>query len=143
MAWLAIDLDGTLVDKQTGEEGEPQDMPTEGAVEAMQQLAQEGHKLTVFTARFNPMPDSEKQRLKKEIEQQLRQMGFPDMEVWTGTHKPAADIFIDNNAVTYDGDWGLALAQTQAMLEDRGLVQDPPPYDEAPDSGEEPPEEQG
>jgi hypothetical protein len=47
------------------------------------------------------------------------------MEVWTGTTKPAADIFIDNKAVTYDGDWPLVLAQTQYMLEERGLVPGP------------------
>lgn len=134
MAWVCVDLDGTLLEKQpgepdpmTGEEGEELDIPTEGAIEAMQQLVEEGHRLTVFTARFNAMPLSEKQRVKEEIEQQLQEYGFPPMEVWTGTHKPSADIFIDNNAVTYDGDWQLALAQTQQMLEDRGLLPGPQP----------------
>jgi hypothetical protein len=137
MPWLAIDLDGTLLDQQPGEDGEPQDMPMEGAVEAMQQLVNEGHKLTVFTARFAPMPDSERYRLKQEIEKTLAGFGFPEMEVWTGTSKPGADVFIDNKAVTFDGDWGLALAQTQAMLEDQGLgkVQ---PYAGEESGGEEP-----
>lgn len=134
MAWICVDLDDTLLEKMpgeldpmTGEEGEPQDVPTEGAVEAMQQLAEEGHRLTVFTARFNPMPGALRQQLKEEIEEELMQLGFPPMEVWTGMNKPSADIFIDNNAVTYDGDWGLALAQTQQMLEDRGLAPPPQP----------------
>ena len=134
MAWICVDLDDTLLEKtqgeldpETGEEGEPQDVPTEGAVEAMQQLLEEGHRLTVFTARFNPMPAARRQELKEEIEQQLQMYGFPPMEVWTGMNKPSADIFIDNNAVTYDGDWGLALAQTQQMLEDRGLAPPPQP----------------
>lgn len=134
MAWICVDLDDTLVQKQAlseemdAEEQEPlQDMPIEGAVEAMQQLVEEGHRLTVFTARFAAMPASEKQRVKEEIEQTLQMMGFPEMEVWTGTFKPAADIFIDNNAVTFDNDWPLALAQTQQMLEDRGLAAPPMP----------------
>ena len=133
-AWVVVDLDDTLLEKApgepdptTGEEGEPQDAPTEGSIEAMHTLAEEGHRLTVFTARFNVMPNSAKQKMKEELEQQLLDMGFPPMEVWTGTNKPSADIFIDNNAVTYDGDWGLVLAQTQQMLEDRGLEPGPQP----------------
>jgi hypothetical protein len=133
-AWICVDLDNTLVEKgpgevdpETMEEGEPQDIPTEGAVEAMQQLAEEGHRLTVFTARFNPMPAALRNEMKQAIEQELQEMGFPPMEVWTGMNKPSADIFIDDNAVTYDGDWGLALAQAQQMLEDRGLAPGPQP----------------
>lgn len=125
MAWVCVDLDDTLLgqDPMSGEYA----LPTEGAVEAMQTLAGEGHRLTVFTARFNPVPAPVKQQMKEEIEMMLQQLGFPPMEVWTGTTKPSADIFIDNNAVTYDGDWGLVLAQTEQMLEDRGLLPGPQP----------------
>lgn len=132
MAWIAVDLDGTLVqpsiDPTTGEETKD-DVPVEGSVEAMSQLAQEGHRLTVFTSRFAPMPETEKQRKKEEIEQLLQGLGFPPMEVWTGTHKPDADFFIDDKAVTFDDDWGLALAQLQYMMEERGLVPGPQPDD--------------
>ena len=141
MAWICVDLDDTLLepDPMSGEHT----MPSEGAVEAMQTLASEGHRLTVFTARFNPMPSAARQQLKEEIEQTLQMLGFPPMEVWTGTTKPSADIFIDNNAVTYDGDWGLVLAQTEQMLEDRGLLPGPQPgAAEAQLDGEEEPEAQ-
>ena len=139
MAWIAIDLDDTLVtklpDPMTGEESE---QPTEGAVDSMNQLLAEGHRLTVFSSRFAPMPDSEKQRLKEQIEQDLLGFGFPQMEVWTGTHKPMADIYIGDEAITFDQDWGLALAQLQCMLEEKGLV----PGAQPDDGGEEvPPEE--
>lgn len=126
MAWIAFNLDNTLItkmpDPMTGEEAE---QPTEGAVEATMQLTNEGHRLTVFTSRFAPMPDSEKQRLKEQIEQQLVGFGFPPIEVWTGTHKPMADIYIGDEAITFDQDWGLALAQLQYMLEERGLLPGP------------------
>ena len=124
MAWICVDLDDTLLEKDpVGEYTQP----TEGAIEAMQTLQEEGHKLTVFTARFNPMPAQRRHEMKEQIEEMLQQLGFPEMEVWTGMNKPSADIFIDNNAVTYDGDWGLALAQTQQMLEDRQLAPGPQP----------------
>ena len=140
MAWIVVDLDDTLVrqavDPSTGEPMGEEDTPIDGAVEAMNHLASEGHRLTVFTSRFAPMPDSEKQRKKEEIEQLLQSFGFPPMEVWTGTHKPDADFFVDDKAVTFDNDWGLALAQMQYMMEERGLVPGPQP-----DDGSMPPEE--
>jgi hypothetical protein len=146
MAWIAIDLDDTLVQKlpdpMTGEEA-PQ--PVEGAVDSMNQLIQEGHRLTVFSSRFAPMPDSEKQRLKEQIEQELTGFGFPPMEVWTGTHKPSADIYIGDEAITFDQDWGLALTQLQYMLEEKGLVPGPQPDDGGaelpPEDGEQPQEQ--
>lgn len=140
MAWIAVDLDDTLVEKtldpMTGEES-PEDQPIEGAIEAMNQLAQEGHRLSVFTSRFAPMPESERQRTKEEIEQMLQSFGFPPMEVWTGTTKPSADFFVDDKAVTFDRDWGLCLTQMQYMMEERGLVPGPQP-----DDGQMPPEEE-
>lgn len=125
MAWICVDLDDTLLEKDpmSGEYSQP----TEGAIEAMQTLMEEGNRLTVFTARFNPMPAQLRHQMKEELEQMLQQLGFPEMEVWTGMNKPSADIFIDNKAVTYDGDWGLVLAQTQQMLEDAQLAPGPQP----------------
>jgi hypothetical protein len=153
MAWVGVDLDETLVTKQVDEMGQPmeggEDMPSEGAVEAMQQLAAEGHRLTIFTSRFAPMPESEKQRLKEQIEQEIQQMGFPPMEVWTGTTKPSFDVYIGNEAITYDNDWGLALAQVQYMLEEKGLLlpqadmQGEEPQDGAEQPSEDPVEEDG
>lgn len=142
MAWIVLDLDQTLLqdggmDPMTGAEiGE---MPTEGAPESCMQLANEGHRLTVYTSRFAPMPDSERQRLKEQIEQELQSYGFPPMEVWTGTTKPDADVFIGHNHVTYDGDWGLVLAQTQMMMEEMGLA---PPVPQMTAEGEPPPQEE-
>lgn len=132
MAWIAVGLNDTLVQDM----GDGQAVPLPGAVEAMQQLAAEGHRLSVFTSRFSPIPDSEKQRLRQQIEDELASYGFPYMEVWTGTHKPGADIFIDDRAVTFDNDWQLALIQTRSMMEEMGLAPGPQP-----DDGSIPPEQ--
>lgn len=122
MAWIVVDLDGTLLTQSpSGMEGEPP-QPVDGAAEAMMMLMSEGHRLTVYTSRFAPAPATERDRIKQQIEQELAAWGFPPMEVWTGTTKPDGDIFIGSNHITFDQDWGLALAQCQEMLEERGLI---------------------
>lgn len=120
MAWIVVDLDRTLV-SDAAELGMAGEIPVDGAAEACMQLTNEGHRLTIYTSRFAPMPDSEKQRLKEQIEEELLSYGFPPMEVWTGTTKPDADVFIGHNHITYDGDWNLVLAQTEMMLSEMGL----------------------
>jgi hypothetical protein len=141
MAWVVIGYDEVLMQDM----GDGQEVAVDGALEAVNFLLSQGHHLTVWTERFTPMPDSEKQRLKEQLEQELQAQGFPLMEVWTGSTKPAADVFIDKKAVTYDGDWNLVIAQVGVMLEERGLAPGPQPDDgsmdgiESPPAGEEPP----
>lgn len=126
MAWIVLDLDNTLVSRiEDPETGIPVTEPVLGAAEAAHQLASEGHRLTVYTSRFAPMPAERRRQLKEDIEAELAGLGFPPVEVWTGTSKPDADVFIGSNHVTFEGDWGLALAHTQSMLESRGLIEIP------------------
>lgn len=136
MAWIVVDLDGTLM----SDDGMNGPLPVDGAPEAIQQLVGEGHRVTVQTSRFAPMPASEKDRLKQQIEEELQSYGFPPIEVWTGTTKPDADIFIGHNNITYDGDWGLVMAQTEMMLSEMGLQPAVQPGMEQPQEGQPPPE---
>lgn len=125
MAWITLGYDNTLVQDM----GDGQLVPIPGAPEAVQNLLAQGHRLTVVTDRFAPMPDTERARLKEQIEQDLQAAGFPPMEVWTGFTFPSSDVFIDSNAITFDQDWNLALAQLGVMLEERGLMPGPQPDD--------------
>lgn len=117
MAWIVWDLDGTLV--ETSEMGELQ--PIQGSLETVHKYFSEGHRQTVFTSKFAPMPDSERNRLKAQIESDMTNLGFPPLEVWTGTTKPQADLFISKDAVTFDGDYDLLQSQVDYMLSERGL----------------------
>ncbi|TXH09038.1 MAG: hypothetical protein E6R04_09155 [Spirochaetes bacterium] len=126
MAWIVLDLDETLVQKQMDPATETEvSSLVDGAVEAMHQLASEGHRLTVHTSRFAPMPAERRRQMKEEIEAELTGLGFPPMEVWTGSSKPDADVFVGSKNIAFEGDWGLALAHTQSVLEARGLVEIP------------------
>lgn len=130
MAWIAVDLDDTLVTPgfpdpnlvEVGQEPPPvQDQVVPGAPEAVAQMVRDGHRVTVITSRFAPMPLPLRQQKKAEIEQMLQDLGFPPVEVWAGFNHPKADIFISRKAVTYDDDWGLVLAQLGIMLEEAGV----------------------
>lgn len=125
MAWVSVNLDETLLQKDPL--SNEYSSPSEGAIEAMNTLVSEGHRLTVITTRFNLLPPSQRNQMKQDLEQALLELGFPPMEVWNGTTKPSVDIHIGHDSVTYDGDWGLVLAQAQQMLEDRGLLPGPMP----------------
>jgi hypothetical protein len=137
MAWLVFDLIGTLLE----DDGAGGHMPTEGAVEALTQFANEGHRLTVHSSVFAPMPESERQRIKEQLEQELASAGFPPIEIWTGTTKPDADLFIGKKDITYQDDWGLVLAQAQTMMEDYSMIAGPQPDNGVPSQDE--PEQEG
>lgn len=138
MAWVVFALDGTLLQQQPMEVppemgGDPSmtepmmiSLPTDGAVEAVLYFMNLGHRISVWTDRFAPMPEERKEQLRQEIAQELLEAGFPPIEIWTGTTKPAADVYIDRKAVTFDDDWGLAIAQAQQQLIDQGLFTDLP-----------------
>lgn len=118
MAWIVFDLDGTLVQQDEVSGGL---VPIPGSVETVSRYAGEGHRMSVFTSRFAPMPESEKQRLKTQIEQDLAGLGFPPLEVWTGTSKPMSDFYVSKDAVTFDGDYELLQAQLDYMMSERGM----------------------
>lgn len=113
MAWLAVDLDHTLVNPDTGE-AEP------GAVDAMAQLLKEGHRVSVWTARFAPMPEDKKVEVQKQVEKVLSDASIPYSDIWTGHNKPNVDAFIGDNLVPYKGNWGQSLSALYMMLQHAG-----------------------
>lgn len=89
---VASDWDGTLVDSKT------QDwLP--GALEALKRLLRDGHRVIIHTCRAN-WPEG-----LASIEAKLALAGVRGAHVWTGAGKPHAHIYVDNQAVTFEGDW--------------------------------------
>lgn len=117
MSWICWDLDGVLLNKT--EEG---DLPVEGAIETVGKYVSQGHRNTVVTTRFIPMPESEKQRLKEELEQSLAGMGFPPLEIWTGTNMPACDFYVSKTSITFDDDFPLLQAQLDYMVNEQSSM---------------------
>lgn len=107
MAWIGVSLEGTILNDQ---------QPSNGAVEALTSLMQNGHRVTIISDQFVPSPSEYKMAIKQHIEQFLQGLGIPYSDIWTAGFKPAFDIYIDSKAVNFDNDWNMALAQTNMMI---------------------------
>lgn len=118
--WVAVDLDDTLINRM----GEPEP----GAIEAMSKFLEEGHRVTIWTARFARIHEDDHGKLLHHTEQQLKELGIPYTDIATGP-KPAADVFIGDNVVPFEGDWPRTLAQAHMMMKTRGIVDNPPPHE--------------
>lgn len=119
--WVAVDLDDTLLHQ----DGSPMD----GAAGAMGKLLEEGHRISIWTARFSKIKEEDKTKLRLQIEDELQLAGIPFSDVWVGP-KPPADLFIGDNLVPFEGDWPKTLAQAHLMMKVRGTVNDVPEYEE-------------
>jgi len=106
--WVAVDLDGTILDYTPGmgargEFGEPLD----GAVESLRELKSLGWRVSIYTARTTGLDDDLRSALVTRISDLLSSHGIPFDDIWTGP-KPHADVFIDDRAVKFT-DWESAL----------------------------------
>lgn len=118
--WVAVDLDDTLLNRN--------DEPEPGAVEAMTQLMNEGHRVSIWTARFSRVHSHEQAGLHLHLETMLKNLGIPYTDIVTGP-KPPADIFIGDNVIPFEGNWPKTLAQAHMMMNTRGSVENPPAHE--------------
>lgn len=117
--WAAIDLDGTLLESPTADDyaaaqasgTQPRlGAPLPGAAAGVQALRDAGWQTSVFTARFSAeLDDDTRTAWALEILDHLAQHGIHVDDVWIGKDKPRTDVFIDDKAVAFTGDWATAV----------------------------------
>lgn len=119
MAWIGVDLDDTLLQR----DGSPEDE----AGDAMRELLEAGHRVTIWTARFARIQEKDHTKMRLQIEDELNLADVPFSDIWMGP-KPPCDLFIGDNLVPYLGDWPQALATAKIMLKARGPVEEEPKF---------------
>jgi len=103
---ICFDFDGTLHDPDNREAGYRMGKPFVGAVELCTVLAAQGHQLLVHSCRAT------QDHHRGHVYDWLRYFKFPNMLVCV--QKPKADVYVDNKALRFDGDWShLAVALHQ------------------------------
>jgi hypothetical protein len=109
---IAIDFDGVLHGYSKGwSDGTIYDPPVPGTREAMEALKAQGHYLLIFSTRTNKVfrkkDDPDQEPL---IKAWLAEHGIPYDKIWT-YGKPMADIYLDDRALSFRGDWADTLSQ--------------------------------
>jgi hypothetical protein len=109
MRTVVLDFDKTLHRYSRGwDDGTIYDPPIPGAVEAANQLAMHC-RLVVQSTRART------EEGRRAIATWLRVYGFPPMKI-TAEKEPAT-IYVDDRGYRFEGDWELALAEIEALIE--------------------------
>mgnify|MGYP000989008617 CR=1 FL=1 len=105
---LSIDFDDTLCNRSDSQ-------PIQGAPEALKQLKSEGYIILISSARINPEVWGDLVKFReKEIADWLEQYNIPYDKI---VHfKPSADLYIDDKALRFEGDWNMTLDEIKRRL---------------------------
>lgn len=97
---IAVDFDGVLLDRSTRE-------PIPGAYSALRKLSHK-HGLMIHTCRREGDPV---------LDQAVRNVlaHKTPLSIWRGEGKPEADIYLDDHALRFTGDWAQTMREIKAL----------------------------
>jgi len=111
---VAIDFDGVLHRYSEGwKDGQIYDEPVEGSREALQAMKDMGWKIYIFSTRSNKLYHKDQEKAQDQaMKTWLEHHEIPYDRLWN-FGKPMADVYIDDRALTFRGDWKATLHEAQ------------------------------
>lgn len=107
---VAIDFDGVINSYKSGWKGPAEtDEPVPGAALAINTLVDRGYKVVIYSTRAGS-PEG-----KKAIARYLSDMDVEPRVIEITDKKPIADVYIDDRAVTFDGNWPAMLERVESF----------------------------
>ena len=101
---ICVDLDGVIHGYSKGyQDGSIYDEPVPGAKESLQKMKDMGHRVYVFSARTDV----------RAIEEYMDKHNLYYDKVHTGSKPPEAEIFIDDRAINFSGDWADTMSKVE------------------------------
>lgn len=117
---ICCDFDGVIHKYSKGwSDGSIYDDPIPGVAEALQSLMNEGYEIVIFTTRADDrVVDGNLQKGQyDEVVQYLNYHKIPYTRVHKGVGKPLYKLFIDDNAIRFEGDWAKTLENAFRILQ--------------------------
>ena len=124
MSTIALDWDGTLVDRKWPKMG----YWLPGAVDSVRTLLDAGHHCYIYSARLSPFwpngSDREPSIVMLEehlVRTMLDSAGLPEVTIWSGYGKPFWDVLVDDKALWFTGrpgSWRATLPKILARIRD-------------------------
>jgi hypothetical protein len=113
MKTVCVDIDGTLVryEKWQGDHHFGEILP--GAVDAMRQLRKDGWFIIIYTTRGNREAIKAFLESQKIVFDAINENPFQPDNARGG--KPIADVYIDDRAITFDGNWATAVEKINSF----------------------------
>lgn len=118
---IALDYDGTIVSNAYPEHGTP-----EPCASAVIKRLMEKYDVTIFTSRIAPFDMAGQPREGRHvaheitaIHNKLKKMGLPYLPIHQLPWKIGADLYVDDKALRYHGDWLETEESIDVLLEQR------------------------
>jgi len=102
--------------------------PISGAINVLKDVKDLGATIIIHTARLNGDYEGEDKlplaEIKRHLEDYLIKYGVPYDQVWDKQGKPSADVYIDDRALRFEGDWDKTFKELKRILKVEGLIKE-------------------
>lgn len=116
---ICVDFDDTIAENKYPEIGKPK----KNVKESLKYLQETGYHIKIFSCRTNGEKNEDAQKQENDIKEYLDVNNIPYDSIAI-EDKPFADFYIDDKAITFDGDWNDVLSKIEIKRIDENNIID-------------------